>query len=193
MSSKTILDEINKEMALNQQIQKLTLQAVAPALALSRFFLSASTFSMSSADTPFAPDGNCVSEELWVFERSVWFDWVSALFRLTASFAFRLFSLITTFFLSCCSFVRSFIRFDLRYSFICFKGIPSPSSCCLPFLFLLLSFGIVSGRGVPPLYNALTGPDWPVRGFLVYETRNPVLLVSGRVGARPRAKIRQIR
>ncbi len=45
-------------------------------------------------------------------------------------------------------------------------------------------------KGVSPLYNALTGPDWPVRGFLVYETRDPVLLVSGRVGACPRAKTR---
>jgi hypothetical protein len=51
----------------------------------------------------------------------------------------------------------------------------------------------LSQGGVSPLYNALTGPDWPVRGFLVYETRDPVLLVSGRVGARPRAKTRQIR
>ena len=32
-----------------------------------------------------------------------------------------------------------------------------------------------------PLYNAHTGPDWPVRGVLVYETRDPVLLVSGKV------------
>ena len=32
-----------------------------------------------------------------------------------------------------------------------------------------------------PLYNAHTGPDWPVGGDLVYETRDPVLLVGGKV------------
>ena len=32
-----------------------------------------------------------------------------------------------------------------------------------------------------PLYNAHTGPDWPVGGGLVYETRDPVLLVGGKV------------
>ena len=31
-----------------------------------------------------------------------------------------------------------------------------------------------------PLYNAHTGPDWPVGGDLVYETRDPVLLVGGK-------------
>ena len=55
---------------------------------------------------------------------------------------------------------------------------------------------LILGRGTPlllsflglghcplgrPLYNAHTGPDWPVGGDLVYETRDPVLLVSGRV------------
>ena len=53
-------------------------------LALSRFFLSASILSASSTDTPFAPDGNCVSEELWVLDRSVWSEWVRTLFRFSA-------------------------------------------------------------------------------------------------------------
>ncbi len=62
----------------------------------------------------------------------------------------------------------------------------------VPFgLSLSASSSLSSLRGVAA-YHLFTGPDWPVReGTSFQETRDPVLLVSGKVVAHTRDTMRQ--
>ena len=73
-----------------------------------------------------------------------------------------------------------------------FRSPPELEANSFDFFFFFLSLPLLGIAPWAPLYNARTGPDWPVReGPFVCETRDPVLLVSGRVRHAPRAKTRQ--
>ncbi len=58
--------------------------------------------------------------------------------------------------------------------------------CAVRLISLCLILSVFSLRGTAA-YHLFTGPDWPVReGTSFQETRDPVLLVSGEVGAHTR-------